>query len=252
MCVSAEDMSCEVFLGAGQAKSLGGLDRDWPRDNHVPYPCHFRDRVSLALCLSMPWPTSPKKSKCLANLRTQGNADQKRNKNQRNATSIEIATRAADHFTRLYYSAYDSSTRVDDLPNFYRPNSAVSWNGNPYEGAQGVRDLVAKMPKTQHEVQSFDCHPIPGGLTHGYAPAGPLLTQETGSQPPSLLITVSGNVTHGGGPGANPPSTHKKVIEGHPRVFSQTFMLVPDNTAATKVGEVAKYYIIADTMRFVG
>ena len=79
------------------------------------------------------------------------------------SNSIEIATRAADHFTRLYYSAYDSSTRVDDLPNFYRPNSAVSWNGNPYEGSQGVRDLMAKMPKTQHEVQSFDCHPIPGG-----------------------------------------------------------------------------------------
>jgi NTF2-related export protein 1/2 len=80
--------------------------------------------------------------------------------------SIEISTRAADHFTRLYYSAYDSSTRVDDLPNFYRPNSAVSWNGNPYEGSQGVRDLISKMPKTQHEVQSFDCHPIPGGVTH--------------------------------------------------------------------------------------
>ncbi|KAH8992450.1 NTF2-like protein [Lactarius hengduanensis] len=147
---------------------------------------------------------------------------------------IEIATRAADHFTRLYYSAYDSSTRVDDLPNFYRPNSAVSWNGNPYEGSQGVRDLIAIMPKTQHEVLSFDCHPIPG------------------NQPPSLLITVSGNVTHGEGPSANPASTPKKNIEGFPRVFSQTFMLVPDTTAPPKVGEVAKYYIIADTMRFVG
>ncbi len=111
------------------------------------------------------------------------------------------------------------------------------------------------MPKTQHEVQSFDCHPIPGewhtSSQQRYALAG-LLIIETGSQPPSLLITVSGNVTHGGGPSANPPSTHKKVIEGHPRVFSQTFMLVPDNTAPTKVGEVAKYYIVADTMRFVG
>ncbi|KAI9508348.1 NTF2-like protein, partial [Russula earlei] len=150
------------------------------------------------------------------------------------SNSIEIATRAADHFTRLYYSAYDSPTRVDDLPNFYRANSAVNWNGNPYEGAQGVRELISKTPKTQHEVQSFDCHPIPG------------------VQPPSLLITVSGNVTHGGGPLANPPSTHKKNIEGHPRVFSQTFMLVPDNTAPPKIGELAKYYIIADTMRFVG
>jgi NTF2-related export protein 1/2 len=80
--------------------------------------------------------------------------------------SIEIATRAADHFTRLYYSAYDSPTRVEDLPNFYRANSAVSWNGNPYEGTQGVRDLIAKMPKTQHEVLSFDCHPIPGRPHH--------------------------------------------------------------------------------------
>ena len=78
------------------------------------------------------------------------------------------------------------------------------------------------------------------------------LTSETGSQPPSLLITVSGNVTHGGGPSANPPLTPKKNVEGHPRVFSQTFMLVPDTTAPPKVGEVAKYYIIADTMRFVG
>ncbi|KAI0308344.1 NTF2-like protein [Multifurca ochricompacta] len=140
---------------------------------------------------------------------------------------VEIATRAADHFTRLYYSAYDSPTRMDDLP-------ISILERKPFEGSQGVRDLISKMPKTQHEVQSFDCHPIPG------------------SQPPSLLITVSGNVTHGGGPSANPPSTHKKNIEGHPRVFSQTFMLVPDTTSPTKVGEVAKYYIIADTMRFVG
>jgi NTF2-related export protein 1/2 len=79
-----------------------------------------------------------------------------------------------------------------------------------------------------------------------------VLISGTGSQPPSLLITVSGNVTHGDGPSANPPATHKKIIEGHPRVFSQTFMLVPDTAAPPKVGEVAKYYIIADTMRFVG
>ena len=108
----------------------------------------------------MPWPTSPKKSKCSPTCPAQ---DTTLINKWRRPNSIEIATRAADHFTRLYYSAYDSSTRVDDLPNFYRPNSAVSWNGNPYEGAQGVRELIAKMPKTQHEVQSFDCHPIPGG-----------------------------------------------------------------------------------------
>ncbi|GJE89516.1 nuclear transport factor 2 family protein [Phanerochaete sordida] len=148
---------------------------------------------------------------------------------------IEIAVRAADHFTRLYYKTYDSSTRVDDLPNFYRPNSALTWNGTPYQGAEGVRELISKMPPTSHEVQSFDCHPIPG------------------SQPPSLFITVSGNVTHGKGPAGNPASTPNKSIDGHPRVFAQTFMLVPDSTAAKAApGEVAKYYINADAMRFVG
>lgn len=73
-----------------------------------------------------------------------------------------------------------------------------------------------------------------------------------GSQPPSLLVTVSGTVIHGGGPSANPSNVPNKTIEGHPRVFAQTFMLVPDATAVTKAGEVAKYYINADSMRFVG
>ena len=75
---------------------------------------------------------------------------------------------------------------------------------------------------------------------------------QVGTQPPSLLVTVSGNVIHGQGKAGNPPSTPKNVIEGHPRVFTQTFMLAPDSTVALKPGEVAKYYITADSMRFVG
>ncbi|TFK26640.1 NTF2-like protein, partial [Coprinopsis marcescibilis] len=148
--------------------------------------------------------------------------------------SIELATRAADHFTRIYYSTYDSDTRVVDLPQFYRPTSSLTWNGKPFQGADGLRQLVENMPPTKHEVQSFDCHPIPG------------------SQPPSLLISVSGNVTHGKGPAGNPPNT-AKTIDGQPRVFHQVFMLVPDtNAPPTKPGEVAKYFIGADALRFVG
>ncbi|KZT08747.1 NTF2-like protein [Laetiporus sulphureus 93-53] len=144
---------------------------------------------------------------------------------------IEIAARAADNFTRLYYSTYDSPTRVDDLPNFYRPSSALTWNGTPYQGSEGVRKLISSMPITKHEVQSFDCHPIPG------------------SQPPNLLITVSGTVTHGRAPSGK----SSRSVDSQPRVFSQTFMLVPDPTAPpSKTGEVAKYYVNADAMRFVG
>ncbi|GBE77254.1 NTF2-like protein [Sparassis latifolia] len=148
---------------------------------------------------------------------------------------IELATRAADHFTRLYYSTYDSATRIEDIPNFYRSTSAMTWNGTPFQGSEGVRKLIIAMPPTKHDVQSFDCHPIPG------------------SQPPSLLVTVSGTVVHGRGPAGNPVSTPAKSIDGQPRVFAQTFMLVPDSNAPpTKTGEVAKYYVNADAMRFVG
>ncbi|KAG1825656.1 uncharacterized protein BJ212DRAFT_1315393 [Suillus subaureus] len=148
---------------------------------------------------------------------------------------IEIATRAADAFTRLYYTTYDSPTRVDDLPKFYRSSSTLTWNGNPCQGTEGVKKLIQDMPSTKHEVQSYDCHPIPG------------------SQPPSLLVTVSGNVTHGRGPAGNPVSTPIKSVDGQPRVFFQSFMLVPDPTApVVKAGEVAKYYVDADAMRFVG
>jgi len=94
---------------------------------------------------------------------------------------------------------------------------------------------VQHMPPTKHEMQAFDCQPIP----------------ET--SPPSLLITVSGSVTHGGGPDANPPSTHPKSIDGQPRVFSQTFVLLPDSTAPiTNAAELPKYFISSDSLRFVG
>ncbi|RDB28838.1 NTF2-related export protein 1 [Hypsizygus marmoreus] len=151
------------------------------------------------------------------------------------SSDVEIATRAADHFTRIYYTTYDSDTRLNDLPQFYRPNSSLTWNGKPFQGVEGVRQLIEKMPSTKHEVLSFDCHPIPG------------------TSPPSLMVTVSGNVTHGRGPAGNPPTTSSRNPEGQPRVFSQTFLLVPDPAApATKPGELAKYYVSADALRFVG
>jgi hypothetical protein len=79
--------------------------------------------------------------------------------------SIQLATRAAEAFTRLYYKTYDSGSRVQDLASFYRDNSAISWNGNPYQGSQGMRELIQGMPRTKHEIQSYDCHPIPSQST---------------------------------------------------------------------------------------
>jgi NTF2-related export protein 1/2 len=78
-------------------------------------------------------------------------------------SSIEIATRAADNFTRIYYSAYDSSTRLGELPTLYRPTSTLTWNGTPFQGVDGLVSLE-NMPPKKHDIQSFDCHPIPGPL----------------------------------------------------------------------------------------
>ncbi|KAF8445688.1 hypothetical protein L210DRAFT_3619538 [Boletus edulis BED1] len=129
---------------------------------------------------------------------------------------IDISTRAADQFTRLYYSTYDSPARAEDLPKFYRPTSTLTWNGNPCQGVDGVKKLIQNMPSTKHEVQSYDCHPIPGYSEH-------------------------------------PVNTPSRSVDGQPRVFFQTFMLVPDPAAPIAgVGEVAKYYVDADSMRFVG
>lgn len=150
-------------------------------------------------------------------------------------SDVEIATRAADNFTRIYYTAYDSEARLNDLPQFYRPSSSLTWNGKALQGPESLRQLIEKMPPTKHEIHSFDCHPVPG------------------TSPPSLLVTVSGNVTHGRGPAGNPPTTSSRNPEGQPRVFSQTFLLVPDPAAsATKPGGVGKYYVSADALRFVG
>lgn len=75
---------------------------------------------------------------------------------------VGIANKAAERFTHQYYTVYDSPNRVDDLPKFYRPTSAISWNGNPLQGAEGVRKLIEGMPVTSHEIQSYDCHAILG------------------------------------------------------------------------------------------
>lgn len=106
------------------------------------------------------------------------------------------------------------------------------------------------MPQSTHEIQSWDCHPIPGVT------------------PTPLLITVSGTVTHGPTPPKIPPTKNPAVL---PRIFAQTFVLAPETGVAdaegqaqappvatlsgstsNKPGDEETFYICADTYRFVG
>ena len=61
---------------------------------------------------------------------------------------------------------HDADGRAEDVPKFYRSHSAISWNGNPIQGPEGLADLLKKMPATSHNVQSFDCHPVPSEPPH--------------------------------------------------------------------------------------
>lgn len=65
--------------------------------------------------------------------------------------------------TQQFYAAHDTpvSDRSQKVANFYSPAARITWNGNPV--AYG--DLPAfldRMPKSSHDIQVFDCHPIPG------------------------------------------------------------------------------------------
>lgn len=43
----------------------------------------------------------------------------------------------------------------------YLPTSRITWNGNPIPYAD-LPAFVEQLPKSSHEVQAFDCHPIAG------------------------------------------------------------------------------------------
>ncbi|KAG8898750.1 hypothetical protein FRB99_007181 [Tulasnella sp. 403] len=153
-------------------------------------------------------------------------------------SDVEIANIGADNFLRLFYNAHDSSSqsRRDNVPKFYRATSTVNWNGTTIIGADALAGFLARMPLTKHEVQSYDCHAIPGSASEG--------------RPASLLITVSGLVTHGPSAKADTITTSTKVLDAAPRVFSQSFVLVPDETSTS--GKEPKYYVASDSLRFAG
>ncbi len=68
----------------------------------------------------------------------------------------------------------------------------------------------------------------------------------TDTQPPSLFISVTGHVAHGS---ADP---NARLLNDLPRIFSQTFLLQPEVPAAIGKTVDPKYYVVSDTLRFVG
>ncbi|SPO31227.1 related to ntf2-related export protein 1 [Ustilago trichophora] len=189
----------------------------------------------------------------------------------------DFAAKAAETFVSAYYAASDSPQRTNLVPTLYLPNSSIVWNGTPVSGQQELTAMLNSMPGSKHEVQAFDCHAL-GGAVDG-----------SNFTPPSILLTVSGTVSHHTpesssalnpttttAPKSATSSTHganrnrgnfdpDAPISSHPRAFSQNFVLIDAqqvgeggvavSNATGKDGSVvltAKFYVQADSFRFVG
>ena len=128
----------------------------------------------------------------------------------------------AEDFTKLYYQHLDSQRAV--LKSFYRPTSTILWNGNAFLGGDAYIDFLSRFPSTQHEVNSFDCHPVDSGMLAGAAPG------IVAGEAPSIMLIVSGSVRFGD--------------ERDKRGFSESFLL-----KAEEGGEV--FYVANHVNRMI-
>ncbi|SCZ98983.1 BZ3500_MvSof-1268-A1-R1_Chr3-1g05747 [Microbotryum saponariae] len=150
--------------------------------------------------------------------------------------AIQAAAVVAEGFVKAYYSAQDldPTKRPEAVCKLYHPTARITWNGNPIP-ASDLAAFATRLPVSKHEVQSFDCQPVAGSTSMG---------------PPSLVLSVTGQVTHG----THPPNTatpHSKDYDWLPRVFSQALILVWDPIGDPAVPRDPGYRIQADSLRFV-
>ncbi|KAI8990345.1 hypothetical protein BDB01DRAFT_781030 [Pilobolus umbonatus] len=128
---------------------------------------------------------------------------------------INIAEKSSEQFVQFFYSNYDKQRQ--NLGNLYSNESAILWNGTAFAGGLQYSEFLARLPLSQHEVDVYDCHPIPASM-NAQGVCG-------------ILITVTGTVKYSNNPVK--------------RTFAQTFILMPDEKQA------GNYYVQSDNFRFV-
>ncbi|KAG2185464.1 hypothetical protein INT44_002255 [Umbelopsis vinacea] len=126
---------------------------------------------------------------------------------------IDVSARGAEQFVELYYKLYDSQRSL--LQRFYRDDSAILWNGNAFPGIAQYNEFLNSLTNSSHDIQSFDCHPIPATMNSQGACG--------------ILVSVSGAVKYGDSP--------------RKRLFSQAFMLIPD------IEKSGTFYIQSENLR---
>ncbi|SNX86685.1 related to ntf2-related export protein 1 [Melanopsichium pennsylvanicum] len=195
----------------------------------------------------------------------------------------DFAAKASETFVSAYYAASDSPQRTNLVPTLYLPNSSIVWNGTPVSGQQELTAMLNSMPGSKHEVQAFDSHAL-GGAVHGAnftAPSISLIVSGTVSHhTPESSSALNPSISSA--PKSATSSTHgvnknrsnfdpDAPISSHPRAFCQNFVLIDASggvqgqgienggvacsSVTGKDGSViltAKYFVQADSFRFVG
>ncbi|KAL8695020.1 MAG: hypothetical protein Q9224_003460 [Gallowayella concinna] len=163
-----------------------------------------------------------------------------------NVTAIKVSTNASQYFVDSYYVALNQ--RPNTIASFYVDQASmpdgkslpsISLNGTQIRTAAAMQTMFEQqIPQSHYEVQCYDCHVVnPNYIMEGTQgwPA------KTGKNM-TILVAVSGYVKYG-----NPK-------EAKPRAFSESFILVPNPTAAVskqRVKNIKEWLIQTQTFRIV-
>jgi hypothetical protein len=47
----------------------------------------------------------------------------------------------------------------------YKDESSVIYNGTGFRGLGQIQNCLKELPATSHRIDSFDVHPVPGGMS---------------------------------------------------------------------------------------
>lgn len=104
---------------------------------------------------------------------------------------INEAARAAEEFTKIYYSNIDQKKLT--INKLFMETALLVYNGNGFNGVDAISKFIKDMPETKHDITTIDSQPI--------------LDESAGR---SFLVQVSGTV---------------KIGAQRTKAFQQTFTL---------------------------
>lgn len=99
----------------------------------------------------------------------------------------EMAKKALE-FSRRYYKTLDDLSARQNLVQFYAAVSNLcEWNGHKYSTQTDIFNYLKEMPKTSHQVDVVDAHPLPGNNSK---------SSNAEEADHTFLVTVHGVVTY--------------------------------------------------------